>query len=242
LRHPAAGPLPPLAGPLGLAASLAAVAGCLDAISLFRLTGTFVAFQSGNTVLMGLELGRGHFAAAGPLAVAVLTYIAGSALTPFVIRAGRTGIAGARARLFAGATACMALDALVVLVGSGAGSERPTGFLRYLGIVAATTAMALQTPVVRVVDGVAVSSTFSSGMMVRLGQSLGDLFRRDARARERPVARILLVVNLSFLGGAVLGGVLIDAIDNLAILVPALAIPVIGLVTIRSDPVGVEDE
>ena len=242
MRHPAAGSLTPLSGPLGLAASLAAVAGCLDAISLFRLTGTFVAFQSGNTVLMGLQLGRGHFADAWPLVVAVLTYIAGSALTPSVIRAGRTGIAGARTRLFVGASAFMALDALIVLAGFGAGSERPTGFLRYLGIVAATTAMALQTPIVRTVDGVAVSTTFSSGMMVRLGQSLGDLFHREARERERPIARILLLINLCFLGGAVLGGVLIDAIDNLAILVPTLAIPIVGLVTIRSNRGEVEDE
>jgi uncharacterized membrane protein YoaK (UPF0700 family) len=241
LRHPAAEPLTPIAGPLALAGGLAAVAGCLDALSLARFTGTFVAFQSGNTVITGLELGRGSFDAAWPPLVAILTYVAGSALTPFVIRGGRGGTATARSRLLAWTTALLALDAVIVLAGFGAGSERPTGLLRYAGIVAATLAMAMQTPVVRTVDGVTVSSTFSSGMLVRFGQALGELVHRDARPRERPVARILGTVNLCFLGGAVAGGALLDLLDNLAVVVPALAVPAVAVVTIRASRAGVDD-
>ena len=60
-------PVAPIAGPLVLVAALAAVTGCLDAVSLARLTKTFVGFQTGNTVLVGLGIGRGDFAAAaGP--------------------------------------------------------------------------------------------------------------------------------------------------------------------------------
>jgi uncharacterized membrane protein YoaK (UPF0700 family) len=220
-------PLEPIAGTLALAASLAAVAGSLDAVSLDRLTGTFVAFQSGNTVLMGLEIGQGHFARVWPLLFAVLTYIAGSALTPFVIRAG-SGIIGAPRRLLVGATGLMAVDAVIVLVGVGTGTERPTGVLRYLGIIAATLAMAMQTPVVRRVQGVVVSSTFSSGMLVRLGQSLGELIHPGARTRERSVAKILGITNAAFLGGAIVGGIAIDTWGNLAILVPAFALAVVA--------------
>jgi uncharacterized membrane protein YoaK (UPF0700 family) len=241
LRHPAADALPPIPGPLGLAAGLAAVAGCLDALSLARLTGTFVAFQSGNTVITGLALGRGNFDAAWAPLVAVVTYILGSALTPFVIRAGRTGIAGAVPRLLTMTTVLLALDAAIVLVGFGVGSERPTGVLRYVGIVVATTAMAMQTPSVRVVDGVTVSSTFSSGMLVRFGQSLGEVLHPEARDRELPVVRTLATINACFLGGAMVGGVLLELIDNLAVVVPALAVPVVALVTIRANRGGVED-
>jgi uncharacterized membrane protein YoaK (UPF0700 family) len=243
LRHPATGSLPPLAGPLWLAGSLAAVAGCLDALSLARFTGTFVAFQSGNTVLFGVDVGRGELDRAWPTGVAVLTYILGSALTPFVIRAALpAGRRTVQARLFTWASVFLALDALIVLGGFGAGSERPSGVLLYAGIVAATIAMAMQTPIVRTVANVSVSTTFSSGMLVRLGQALGDLFRSGERERELPVTRILGVVNLCFLGGAVLGGVLLEAVENLAILGPALALPAIGLVTIRANRGGVEDE
>jgi uncharacterized membrane protein YoaK (UPF0700 family) len=213
---------------------LAAIAGCLDALSLVRLTGTFVAFQSGNTVLAGVRIGQDNWDGAWPSLVAVLAYIFGSSLTPFVIRSGRRGIAGGPARLLTWASVLLAADAAIVLIGVGPGTERPEGALRYLGLIAATFAMAMQTPVARTVDGVSVSSTFSSGMLVRLGQSLGELVRPGARARERAVTRILAVVNLAFLGGAIVGGILIEVMDNVAILVPTLALMVIALARRRS--------
>ncbi len=230
-------PLTPIAGSLALVSSLAAVAGCLDALSLDRLTGTFVAFQSGNAVLAGLEIGQGHLARVWPPLVAVLTYIVGSALTPFVIRSG-TGTRGAGRRLLFWATALLAADAAIVLIGFGPGSETPTGWLRYLGIIVATVAMAMQTPAVRVVDGVNVSSTFSSGMLVRLGQSLGELLHPAARARELPVTRILAITNAAFLAGAIAGGVLIESWGNRAILVPAIALATIALLRDRLAPAG----
>ena len=233
-RHPVE-PLAPFSGPLALAAALAAVAGCLDAVSLVRLTGTFVAFQSGNTVLMGVGIGRGEWENVWPLLAAVATYIFGSALTPFVIRSGR-GVSGARRRLLAWASALVVAYAAIVLVGFGTGSERPTGMLRYLAIVVATIAMTMQTAVIRRVDGVNVSSTFSSGMLVRLGQGLGELTHRGARARELPVVRTLAIINLAFLGGAIVGGVTIEVWGNVAILVPTLALPLIALLVGRDEP------
>jgi len=227
--RPEVAPLAPFPGSLTLVAALAAIAGCLDALSLVRLTGTFVAFQSGNTVLAGLQVGQGDLAAALPPAAAVLTYVAGSALTPFVIRSGRGGIARGPQRLLAWATGLLLLDTVIVLIAFGPGSETPHGVLRYLGLIAVTLAMAMQTPVARTVEGVPVSSTFSSGMMVRLGQSLGDLFHAGARARERRVTRILGVVNLAFLGGAIVGGVLIEHWGNASILVPTVALAVVAL-------------
>ena len=68
--------------------ALAAVTGCLDAVSLARTTRTFVGFQTGNLVLVGLGVGRGHFAAAAGPAVAVVAFLIGSALTPAVLAPG----------------------------------------------------------------------------------------------------------------------------------------------------------
>jgi uncharacterized membrane protein YoaK (UPF0700 family) len=225
----------PIPGPLALAAGLAAVAGCLDALSLARLTGTFVAFQSGNTVIGGFEVGRGNWAQAWPPLVAVVTYIAGSAFTPFIVDSSADD-RNARRRLFAWATVLLAVDALIVLVGFGIGTERPEGVGRYAAIVAATLAMAIQTAIIRTVDGVPVSSTFSSGMLVRFGQAIGEAIHPSTRTGELRVLRILGVVNAAFLGGSIVGGVLIIAIDNLAILAPVIALPLIAIVVDRSEP------
>jgi uncharacterized membrane protein YoaK (UPF0700 family) len=139
-------------------------------------------------------------------------------------------------RLLAWASVFLALDATVVLIAFGTGFRTPSGPLRYLGIVLATTAMAMQTPAVRTVDGVSVSTTFSSGMLVRFGQSLGELAHRSTRERELHVTRVLAVTNVAFLGGAVIGGVVIEAWGNVAILVPTIALPTIAVLRERLAP------
>src|SRR3954469_22982233 len=82
----AAPPVAPYGGTLPLVTALAAVAGCLDAVSLSRITHTFVAFQTGNLVLVGLGIGRGDWSDAAPLAVAIVAFVLGSALVPMVLR------------------------------------------------------------------------------------------------------------------------------------------------------------
>src|SRR3954469_5539105 len=94
-------PVAPLAGGLLLVAGLAAVTGCLDAVSLARTTRTFVGFQTGNLVLVGLGAGRGHFAVAAAPAVAVVAFLVGSAATPAVLAPGAPGPATAARRLLA---------------------------------------------------------------------------------------------------------------------------------------------
>ncbi len=212
-----------------MVAGLAAVTGCLDAVSLARLTGTFVAFQTGNLVLGGLEFGRSNFGASAPPLVAVLAYLAGSALVPAVVRRGRPSGAAAARRLLGAAIGLLVVE--VVLVGAGVGLEadaaRPAGTLRYLCIGVAAVAMALQTAVVRNVNGVSVSSTFSTGMLARLGQSLASWRDVAAGRNESHVARILGVTIVAFLIGATIGGVMVKAFGNAAVLVPLLGLLVL---------------
>src|SRR5437870_13313127 len=79
-------PVTPYAGTLPLVMGLAIVAGFLDAVSLARITHTFVAFQTGNLVLVGLGIGRGEWSDAAPPAVAIVAFVIGSALVPVVLR------------------------------------------------------------------------------------------------------------------------------------------------------------
>jgi uncharacterized membrane protein YoaK (UPF0700 family) len=225
-------PAVPVAGPLSLALGLAAVTGCLDAVSLARITRTFVGFQTGNTVLAGLGVGQGDWAQAVPPAAAVLAYLAGSVLAHRLMVVGPTAPRAVVRRLLALAVALLAVNAAVVVVGAGGDGDPPVGLVRYVSIVVSAVAMACQTPTVRVVEGVSVSSTFSTGMLTRLGQAFAAPRSRTA---ERVVTRVLGGVILAFLGGAIVGGVALELVGNAAAVVPPVAL---ALVTVASGRAG----
>jgi uncharacterized membrane protein YoaK (UPF0700 family) len=222
-------PVAPITGPLTLAVALGAVTGALDAISLARITGTFVGFQTGNTVLAGLGIGRGHYEGAARAGVAVLAFLAGSALTPALVRRHADRPLTAARRLLTVATALLAVDVLVVLLVWGWDGTTPDGGARYVCIVVSAAAMACQTSMVRSVRGVAVSSTFETGMLTRLGHALGSLRGAARRTSELPVVRVLACVTLAFFGGAIAGGLALSAFGNGAVVLPAAGLVAIGV-------------
>jgi uncharacterized membrane protein YoaK (UPF0700 family) len=222
-----------------LVVALAAVTGCLDAVSLARITRTFVGFQTGNTVLVGLGIGRGDFASAAGPAVAVLAYLGGSVLTPTILAVGAPSEGAAVRRLLSLATMLLMVNAVIVLVGAGVDGAPPTGVTRYASIVVSAVAMACQTPVVRSVEGVSVSSTFSTGMLTRLGQSFGGMRDAVLRPRELVVARVLGSTVVAFVLGAIVGGVALRAFGNGAVAVPAAGLVLVWvLVARRLRPAG----
>ena len=231
-------PVAPLAGPLVLVAALAAVTGCLDAVSLARITRTFVGFQTGNTVLVGLGIGRGDLAAAAGPAVAVLAYLGGSVLTPTILTAGAPSQRAGVRRLLSLATALLVVNVPIVLVGAGIHGSPPSGVIRYASIVVSALAMSCQTPVVRSVAGVPVSSTFSTGMLTRLGQSFGGMRDPAMRPHESTVARVLGSTIVAFVLGAIVGGLALRAFDNGAVVAPAAGLVLVwaAVVTRREVP------
>jgi uncharacterized membrane protein YoaK (UPF0700 family) len=233
-------PVAPLAGPLLLVVALAAVTGCLDAVSLARITHTFVGFQTGNLVLVGLGVGRRDVASAAGPAVAVLAYLGGSVLTPTLLRTGAPSERASVRRLLSLAASLLVVNVVVVLVGAGVDGPAPTGATRYASIVVSALAMACQTPVVRRVAGVSVSSTFSTGMLTRLGQSFGALRDPALRPRELIVARVLGSTVVAFVVGAIVGGLALRAFDNGAVVAPAASLVLVWalVVTRRIGPHG----
>jgi uncharacterized membrane protein YoaK (UPF0700 family) len=232
---PAAGrePVAPLAGPLILVVALAAVTGSLDAVSLARITRTFVGFQTGNTVLVGLGIGRGDFVSAAGPAVAVLAYLGGSVLTPTILTVGAPSEGAAGRRLLSLATTLLVVNVVIVLVGAGIDGPPPTGVTRYASIVVSALAMACQTPVIRSVAGVSVSSTFSTGMLTRLGQAFGGMRDPALRPRELIVARVLGSTVVAFVLGAIVGGLALRAFDNGAVVAPAAGLVLVWAVVAR---------
>lgn len=70
-------PSPKLALPV--AAATAFLAGATDIYGLTRLKDVFVSFMSGNTTLLGMALGDGHWPRAGLIAGIIALFVAGAA-------------------------------------------------------------------------------------------------------------------------------------------------------------------
>lgn len=59
----------------GLALALAAVGGFIDALSFLTLFGLFAGQMSGNTIVLGVQLGRGDGVAAPTRAVPIVVFV-----------------------------------------------------------------------------------------------------------------------------------------------------------------------
>jgi uncharacterized membrane protein YoaK (UPF0700 family) len=181
-----------------LAICLALIAGYVDAYGVVAL-GTFVSFMSGNTTRTGSMIGHGNFVAALPSTLAILFFVAGAFagtwLTQSRLRHSRRFLLGAVAASLAviiGVTQLGSLDAAV-------------------GIATLGLAMGMMNTTQSRVGAEAVSLTFVTGDLHRMGSHLALAVKRaplqdaqgpwDTHLRR---ARILASVWAGFLTGAVL--------------------------------------
>jgi len=185
--------------------ALSAVAGFLDAFNFTGLSGTFIAFQTGNTVLVGIAIADADLSALWPPLVVILAFLAGGAFTTLVAP-NRPGPVR-RSRLVLVELLLLAGMVVVALVASGMSVERLRGPGLFVLISLASAAMAVQTMVVRHVRGQPVSTTFNSGMLANAGLLLGRTLLADPDERRLPAIRasIVGVGVVSYTGGAALG-------------------------------------
>lgn len=168
---------------------LAGAAGCVDAASFLGLQEVFTANQTGNTVLLGIALGRGEWDAVGRSGMALGLFCVGVVLASLVLRRSPQGWTGR-------VTAVLAAEA-VVLLGIAALWE-PLGTIALIGLAAA--AMGLQSTAAQQIAVPGVMTTFITGTLTRVFTRL--VTRDRAHHHERtPAASWLL-----YLAGAVAGG------------------------------------
>jgi uncharacterized membrane protein YoaK (UPF0700 family) len=189
---------------------LAGVAGGIDAASYSGLGQIFTANMTGNTVLLGLAAGQGHWAAVGRSGVALAGFCAGLAVGGTVAPPG----AGASARGVLALEAA-ALVALVVAWTLGA----PPAPL----IAVAAIAMGLQSAAVARQDTAGAATTYLTGTLTALILRAVDRRRDEARGRARELAlpaAILPVYGLAALGIALA----FKGLDEWALLFPLAAL------------------
>ena len=148
-----------------LAAALAMIAGFIDAYGIITY-GVFVSFMSGNTTQTGYQTAEGAFGPASLSALAILFFVVGSfAGTLLVQTAGRL----ARRAVFGVVAA-----ALFEVIGLTYFDFLSVGF----GIAIVSVAMGIMNAALSRVGAQAVSLTFVTGSLSRVGSSLALALRR----------------------------------------------------------------
>jgi uncharacterized membrane protein YoaK (UPF0700 family) len=212
-----------------LAAALATIAGFVDAYGMITY-GVYVSFMSGNTTQTGYQAAEGAFGAASLAALAILFFVVGSFAGTLVVEsAGRY----ARRVLY-----CVVAAALAAIVGLTQFDLLSGGF----AIAAISVAMGVMNNALSRVGAQAVSLTFVTGSLSRVGSSLALALRRaplrDAQGPwDTHLRRALLLARLwlGFLVGAFLSGAATPRYGALALAAPAAILVVLAAFD-RPDP------
>ena len=196
-----------------LLALLALAAGCVDATSFLGLGQVMPAAMTGNTVLLGLALGKADLGAALRATVALGGFMAGALLGAAIVDRGPGGGIWTPP-----VTAALALE-LVVLVAlalawHGLGDGAAWSFdYRHPLIAAAGLAMGIQSTAAQRVGVPGVTTTYVSGTLTSLAAGLVNRLRQSraaARGDEDHATRtpwLPASVWLAYGAGAMLAGV-----------------------------------
>ena len=181
---------------------LAVVAGFVDAVVFLHVVGVFPANQSGNVVFLGLSIGGASPAPGWAPPVAIAAFMVGAAVGRWsTVRVGpRRG-----APTLLGLELVLLAALAVVLVASGENEPFTTTAAQVAALAAAALAMGLQTDIIRTVAGVAVSTTYLTGAIARIGETIGMPPGGRERESERRLVGVLSAVLIAYSGGAALG-------------------------------------
>ena len=205
-----------------LAAALAMIAGFIDAYGMITY-GVFVSFMSGNTTQTGYQTAERAFGPASLSALAILMFLVGSFAGTLLVQA-----AGRLARRAVFGVVAAALAEVVGLTHFGFLS---VGF----GIAIVSVAMGIMNAALSRVGAQAVSLTFVTGSLSRVGSSLALALRRaplpDAQGPwDTHLRRAMLLARLwvGFLAGAFLSGAVTPRYGALVLSAPALVLVVLA--------------
>jgi uncharacterized membrane protein YoaK (UPF0700 family) len=200
-------------GTLPLAIGLAATAGFVDAYIYTQITPVFVANMSGNLVHLGIAAGHDDWQQVAGALVALVGFLIGIVVATSHVdaRLRRGRMPDPMALLMFESVLLLALTS-IVLLGHVRYSPLP-GPVDDLIVVIGGTSMGMQAVALRRVGQVAVSTTYGTGAVVRLGEKVALAVRRAPRPQQHRRRATILVLT-TVLGGYVGGAVLAAAIGN----------------------------
>ena len=211
-----------------LAVSLSVAAGYIDGFGLLVL-GTYVSFMSGNTTAAGVRAGQADLSLAVSPAVAIASFLAGSFGGNVVAHSALRQVH----RVLFGVVA--ALLAIALPLGN-------SGMFNNLTIAALSFGMGMVNPALSQIGSEAVSLTFVTGTLSRIGNHLAlALTKAPVPASEGPWdthlyrARIGAQLWAAFICGALLSGIVVSFASSLA-LVPPIVLMVVLALSSRAEP------
>jgi uncharacterized membrane protein YoaK (UPF0700 family) len=193
-----------------LAASLAAVAGYVDATGFLASKGFFVSFMSGNSTR--LAVGSVERAADAAAALALITiFVVGVVIGSLI---GRRAGRHQRSSVIVLVAATLMLAALLSIVGQPRAA---------LGLMA--LAMGAENAIFEAEGEVQIGLTYMTGTLVKFGQRLGTALSGGDRWGWLPYAMLWL----GLVAGAVVGAVMFPLFGLVSLLLPAALLGVLAL-------------
>ncbi len=204
---------------------LAVIAGYVDGYGLLFLK-TFVSFMSGNTTSTGVTSGQGNFRAAFLSGLAIVSFVTGSFLGNL--------LSHSRWRHCHRMMFCLIAAGLALVIGlEWAGLRNIALEVALLGVT-----MGMVNPVLSKVGFEAVSLTFMTGTLSRIGGHLAlAAGRRPLNEQQGPgdshLARAGIEASIwgGFLAGAFLAGIVGSNLRRSALLPPCLVMFGLGLIS-----------
>lgn len=148
---------------IALACALSGLAGYVDGIGFIYLGGLFVSFMSGNSTRLGVSFAEGHYGEAASAAGLIALFVAGAAAGTLIVRS--------RSR-YRQAHVLLAEAMMLAAAAAFATFGHP-----WIAIVVIVTAMGLENAVFQMEGGAGLGLTYMTGALVKVGQSLAEVFR-----------------------------------------------------------------
>lgn len=166
--------LPYVAGRDAMLVVISSAAGSVDAMVYLGVRQIFPANMTGNTVLLGIALGRGDLSTFVGAGIALAGFFFGAAAGAAVVERGREDVVWPSVVTAALALECAFLVAFAVgwnLVGE------PDGGATYLLVAPVAVAMGVQGAAVRRLGVPGISATFVTGTLASLATRMSDRLR-----------------------------------------------------------------
>jgi uncharacterized membrane protein YoaK (UPF0700 family) len=194
---------------------LAIVAGMADAVGYITMGGIFTANMTGNTVLAGISLAEGRYDLAGKRFAPLLAFFLGAMLARLLLRLSRRP------------PVPLLIEAALI----AAADFLPVGKEEALLIVA--LAMGLQASALTHFGGAPASTVVVTSTLARVADATLDrLWPLDNILPPVAMPRLLVFTWLGYLGGALAGGLLAQAVAY-PLLVPAALLLFVVFATVH---------